>query len=137
MDWLKAFSRPDWHHASQRMQLEYLEAIYAQNKEILAGNLFIIKKLHQMGTELDNLTKQVEDSITVEEGAIVLITGLKTELDAAIATGSGAALQALSDKLGAEKDKLAAAVVANTPAAAPVAVVNPAPADSTTGTVAP
>lgn len=84
---------------------------------IMVQNHLIIEKLNAMGAELDALKQQVADSITVEESAITLIEGLKTQLDAAIAAGDPAALQALSDSLGAEKDKLAAAVTANTPAA--------------------
>ncbi len=83
---------------------------------IMEQNYFIIEKLQIMAGELDALKQQVADSITVEESAITLIEGLKEKLDAAIAAGDPAALQALSDSLGAEKDKLAAAVTANTPA---------------------
>lgn len=88
-------------------------------KQLLFNQNLIISKLNKMANELQALKDQVAASITVEESAIALITGLKTELDAAIAANDPAALQALSDSLGAEKDKLAAAVTANTPAAQP------------------
>ncbi len=67
--------------------------------------------------ELDDLKTAVQKNTDVEESAIVLLNGLKSKLDAAIAAGDPAALKALSDSLGTESDKLAAAVVANTPAA--------------------
>jgi ATP/maltotriose-dependent transcriptional regulator MalT len=68
-------------------------------------------------TAIDNLRAQVERNNSVTESAITLLQGIKTQLDNAIASGDPAAIQALSDTLGTETDKLAAAVVANTPAA--------------------
>lgn len=82
--------------------------------------LFVIAKILKMSQQLDNLTKAVTDLTTVAESAIGLINNLKTELDAAIAANAagddGVALDALSATLGAEKEKLAAAITANTPA---------------------
>lgn len=72
-----------------------------------------------MGQELDNLKASVAKAVTVEESAKTLIVGLKTQLDAAIASGNPADLQALSDSLGTESDSLAASITANTPAATP------------------
>ena len=72
-----------------------------------------------MSEQLDALTAEVTAVETVEESAIALITGLKTKLDAAIAaqpTDDGAALTALSASLDTEKQKLADAITANTPA---------------------
>ena len=70
-----------------------------------------------MSAQLDSLRAQVERNTTVSESAITLLNGLKQQLDDAIASGDPNALQALSDQIGAETDKLAAAVTANTPAA--------------------
>lgn len=73
-----------------------------------------------MAGELDALTAAVANNGTVIDSAMVLIQGLKTKLDEAIAAnaaGNPAALQALSDALGAQDAKLAAAIPANTPAA--------------------
>lgn len=75
-----------------------------------------------MSIQLDNLTAGVAANNSAIESAITLLGNLKAALDAAIAsqpTDDGAALQALSDSLGAEDAKLAAAVTANTPVAAP------------------
>lgn len=66
---------------------------------------------------LDNLRAQVERNTNVTDSAITLLQGLKAQLDAAIASGDPAAVQAVADNLGAETDKLAAAVAANTPSA--------------------
>lgn len=63
---------------------------------------------------LQTLTAQVTKNTIVTDSAIVLLDGLKSRLDAAIAANDPAALQALSDSLGTETDKLAAAVTANT-----------------------
>ncbi len=68
-------------------------------------------------TQLDNLKAAVARDVQVESSAVTLITGLKSALDSAIASGDPAQLQALSDSLGASTDALAAAITANTPAA--------------------
>lgn len=64
---------------------------------------------------LDDLKAEVARSNTVAASAAALLAGLKSELDAAIASGDPAALQALSDSLKTEDDALVAAVTANTP----------------------
>ena len=69
----------------------------------------------KMATALEDLTAQVTQTNTVIDSAIVLIQGIKAALDAA---GSNpVALKALSDSLAASDAALAAAIVANTPAA--------------------
>ena len=70
-----------------------------------------------MAGELDTLEASVTRSKTVEGSAITLMQGLKGALDAAIASGDMTRVQAISDGIGANTDALAAAVVANTPAA--------------------
>ena len=70
-----------------------------------------------MSAELDVLTTQVAANTEVEASAIVLLEGLKSALDAAIASGNPAALTALSTQLEFSRAALAAAIVANTPAA--------------------
>jgi len=85
---------------------------------ILQIGISIIQLLKQnkMADELKTLQDAVANATTIEESAITLITGLKTSLDNAIASGDPAALTALSDSLGSESQKLADAVTANTPA---------------------
>lgn len=61
---------------------------------------------------LDELAKQIHDMSDATEAAIVLIEGLHAKLDAC---GTDAVkLKELSDELAKSKDKLAAAVTANT-----------------------
>lgn len=70
-----------------------------------------------MSAALDNLTAKVTAEETVISSAIALITGIKAALDEALAANDTAAIQALSDKIGADTQALADAVTANTPAA--------------------
>ncbi len=74
------------------------------------------ERIIKMAGELEALKAAVAKNTDVEESAILLLKGLKDKLDAAIAAGDPAALQVLSDSLGAETQKLADSVVANTPA---------------------
>lgn len=115
-----------------------LEVVYAgfRQSEALNSTLTqILKGIQTMAGELETLKAQVASSISVQESAIQLLDGLKVALDTAIAknnAGDPTALAELSTTLGAEQTKLAAAVVANTPAAPPpVPVPEPAPGTST------
>ena len=65
---------------------------------------------------LDDVQAAVTAQTDVVASATTLLTGLKTALDAAIASGNPAEVQAISDALGANSAALAAAVAANTPA---------------------
>jgi hypothetical protein len=68
---------------------------------------------------LDTLTTEVSEATTVMQSAATLLTGLKTQLDEAIAKleqgDNGEALNALSAQLDTESNSLAEAVAANTP----------------------
>jgi uncharacterized alpha-E superfamily protein len=88
--------------------------IFFRNRTLL---LLIIQKLNNMSQALDDLTAKVEAETTVNQSAVTLLQTLKTELDAAIASGDDSALQALSDKIGTNTQALADAITANTPAA--------------------
>jgi hypothetical protein len=66
---------------------------------------------------LSDLQAAVAQEDTAIASAITLLQGLKSALDAAIASGDPAALQALSTDIGNQTAALAAAVTANTPAA--------------------
>lgn len=70
----------------------------------------------KMSKEMDDLTAAVARDTDVENSAITLLQGLKTQLDAA--GTDPAKLAALSTQLSSNADALAAAVAANTPAAA-------------------
>ncbi len=70
-----------------------------------------------MAGELAQLQTDVAAQTDVVSSAVVLLTGLKAALDAAIASGNPAALQALSASLEANTKSLSDAVTVNTPAA--------------------
>ncbi len=81
----------------------------------------LIKEIHQMALDLTALTQAVNDEKTVEQSAITLLNGLtKSIADLVAASGNTvdpAALQAIVDQVNADKQALADAVAANTPAA--------------------
>lgn len=66
--------------------------------------------------DLDALTTAVQNATTVDQSAIALIQQLADEIRAN--ASDPAAIQALADQLQGNTDALAAALVANTPAAA-------------------
>lgn len=75
-------------------------------------------KLETMMSTLDDVIAKVTALGTVEDSVVALLTDLKAKLDAAIAAGADPVkLQALSDALGAQTQRLSDAVTANTPAA--------------------
>lgn len=76
---------------------------------------------------LTDLQAAVQKDTDVENSAITLLQGLKTQLDAAISSNDPAQLVALSNQIGQNTDALASAVAANTP-------VPPAPSDTSTTT---
>jgi outer membrane murein-binding lipoprotein Lpp len=76
----------------------------------------ILNEVRAMGARLDELTAKVTANSAVVDSAVELLNGLKERLDAAIASGDPAELEALSASLGADTAELAAAVAANTPA---------------------
>ena len=67
-----------------------------------------------MANELDELTTRVTASGDATDSAVLLLNGLKAQLDAA--GTDPVALKALSDALGTNTDELAAAILMNTPA---------------------
>jgi len=74
---------------------------------------------------LDKLTAAVAKNTEVDASAIILLQGLKTKLDEAIAANDPAAVQKLSDDLAASTQALADAVAAHT-VADPANPANPA-----------
>ncbi len=84
-----------------------------------------LKNHEAIMTALDNLRAEIAKNTSVVESTRVLLADLKARLDAAIASGDPAALQALSDQLGANDAALAAAVAENTPADGGTVVVSP------------
>lgn len=74
-------------------------------------------KVGAIMSALDNLRTEVAEVKTVNASAVALLQGLKAALDAAIASGDPAAIQAFADSLDTDTKALAAAVTANTPSA--------------------
>lgn len=124
-DWIKAFGRPDWHNASQRMQLEYLEAIYSQNQKILENQLFIIKKIHDMDKNVQDLIDAVTAETEVEKSVVTLLETLAGELQTGIDAGDLAAIQATTTQIKANTAVLAASVLKNTPPVVTPVVADP------------
>jgi hypothetical protein len=83
-------------------------------QEILFQLRAIDKKVKKMSAQMENLVQQVAAIESVGDSAIALLTGLKAQLDAAIAANDPAALQALSDRLAAQTQELSEAVAENT-----------------------
>lgn len=76
----------------------------------------LIQKVDQAMATLDDIVTKVTGLTTVTDGVVTLLTDLKTKLDAAINAGADPAkLQALSDALGQQTQRLADAVAVNTP----------------------
>lgn len=90
-------------------------------KQLLAKVDLVITKEGTIMAAIDDLEAKVAAEETVQQSVITLLTELKTELDAALATGDTARLQALSAKIDADTQSLAAAVTANTPTPPPTA----------------
>lgn len=67
-----------------------------------------------MAATLKDLATEVAALKTVDDSVLALITGIKAQLDAAIAANDPAAIQAVSDALTAETTRLQAAVTAGT-----------------------
>lgn len=79
----------------------------------------LLHKVNLMSVTLNDIVTKVQALTTVDDSVVALLTDLKNKLDQAIAGGADqATLQEISDALGSQTDRLAAAVTANTPAAA-------------------
>lgn len=91
---------------------------------------FITAKVMKMTQQLDDLTREVSETKDVQQSAVTLLEGLKTQLDEAIAANqggdNGAALAELSTQLDTSTNALAAAV-ARGGSAAPAPTPSPAP----------
>ncbi len=75
----------------------------------------ILARLEAIMATLDDIVAKVTALTTVDDSVVALLQDLKAKLDAAIASGDPAKIQAISDAIGAQTDRLSAAVTANTP----------------------
>lgn len=89
--------------------------------ELKAMGLYIIQLLEFIMAEIDNLEASVKANTDAEDSAEALLIGISKQIADLKAAGTdpatAARIQAASDLLSARAAKLAAAVVANTPAA--------------------
>ncbi len=96
--------------------LEYQWLVYLSGKldKIFAQGVKIMSALSSLQAQMTALETEV--------GKVVLtLDTLKADLDAAIASGDPAAIQAVADRLGAASAALDAAVTKDTPPPAPPA----------------
>ena len=100
----------DWKHLHDKLDA-ILILLSGLGSKIAALTL----KQEQTMTDLTVLTAEVERNTTVDESAIVLLTGLAAQIEAL--KTDPVALQALADTMRGSSDALAAAMLANTPAA--------------------
>ena len=100
----------DWKHLNDK-----LDAIQILLDGVDSKIATLTLKQEQVMTDLTALTAEVERNTTVDESAIALLTGLAAQIEAL--KTDPVALQALADTMKGSSDALAAAVLANTPAA--------------------
>lgn len=77
------------------------------------------QEIQKMAGEIDTLTAEVARNTEVDNSVVILVEGLAAKIEAL--KNNPVALQALADSLKASSDKVAAAVVAHTPAEEPPA----------------
>ena len=76
----------------------------------------LTNQVTKMSETVTELTTRVAELETVGDSAIELLHGLKAQLDAAIANNDMSQVKALSDRIGAQTQEMADAIVANTAA---------------------
>ena len=92
--------------------------IEAQLTQLIALAQATQQDVEAIEMTLAELKDAVAAEHTVVESAIVLLNGLKTRLEEAIANGlDPAAVQAIADEISANTQELADAITANTPTA--------------------
>jgi GH18 family chitinase len=84
---------------------------------IARGEIYLARELSEMAADLTDITREVTETQDAQAAAVTLLNDLKARLDAA--GTDPVKLKELSDALDSSTNALAAAVVANTPAAAP------------------
>ena len=94
---------------------EDLTEVLNKLDEIIIALKNVQKKENEEMADLTALTAQVKANTDAEASAIVLLNGLSDQLKAV--ANDPAAVAALADQLKTSSDKLAAAIVADTPAA--------------------
>lgn len=100
---------------------ERLHAVEESNKRMEAKIDFLISKTEKfmstLSQQLLDLQAAAAADTNAENSAITLLNGLSAQLKAAASTGDLAAVEQIAQQLDTNSAALAAAVVANTPAA--------------------
>jgi hypothetical protein len=119
--WLSSFIQKETQMSFTHADRAMLYRVLANQEDMFGLLNALQQKEDTMALDLTDLTAKVAANTDAEASTVTLLTTIKGELDAAIAAlptaADTAALQALSDQIGANTAGLAAAVVANTPAA--------------------
>lgn len=101
------------------INLHFHEACSCNVVEKLDNLITLVKQMLEkeqiMSEQLDKLTTEVTETVTVQQSAILLLQGLSAQI--AAMKDDPIALQALADSLDASSNALAEAIAANTPAA--------------------
>ncbi|HEY5985736.1 MAG TPA: hypothetical protein VIV12_05030 [Streptosporangiaceae bacterium] len=98
-------------------QLAVLDQVLAGQQQILAALAAVQQGESRMAMSLDALAAQVQKNTDAEASAVTLLNTLSDLIRSSAA--DPAKVTALADSLKASSDALAAAIVANTPAAPP------------------
>lgn len=77
----------------------------------------LLQMENRMSQEMDDLKAAVAAETTVGESVVALLGDISRRLTEALAAGDTEAIKALTAELKTNQEKLAAAVLANTPAA--------------------
>jgi hypothetical protein len=113
--------------------MDYLEYDYFEQRldyivDLLRG---LCQKGDDISAELDRLKVAVQNCTTVGDSLVTLVQGLSAQL--AAAKNDPAAIQAISDELGAKGAAWQAAVTANTPVTGGGGTAAPTPPASAPG----
>lgn len=100
-------------------QCRRLARIEEKLDKLLTGQAVSLAKGRLIMATLADLATAVAAEKTVVDSAVTLLGGLSQQLKDALASGDPNAIQAIIDSVDAQKQELADAVTANTPAAAP------------------
>ena len=98
-----------------------MDRIFRRMQMIYDGIWNLQERVALMAIDFSVVKAQMQANTDAVNSAVQLITDIRAKLDAALALGDPSAIQAevqaIADQLKSDDDKLAAAVVAGTPAA--------------------
>lgn len=125
-----------WFRSGRQDQLDRIENALVRLSQLLTTHFSIIER-HQAMTDytLDDIIANAEAEKTEVDSLISLTAGLKTQLEAAlngepISPAGHARFNKIFADIQAQRDAIAAAVIANTPSAPPAEPTPTPPVDS-------